>query len=154
MTPEHTFDAPLELDAETGGVFVLIPFSVEETYGVRGLLPVQATIDGFPYRGSLSPMGDGHHALLVQKQIRNAIGKSWSQSVHVTLSRDTEERTVNVPEELAMALDRAGLRQRFDALSFTHRKEFAQGIERAKKSETRARRVQDALDRIASGRKP
>ncbi|MCR5889067.1 DUF1905 domain-containing protein [Hymenobacter sp. J193] len=55
MTPEHTFDAELELDAESGGVFARMPFSVPDTYGVRGLLPIHATIDGFPYRGSLTP---------------------------------------------------------------------------------------------------
>lgn len=154
MTPEHTFDAELELDSESGGVYVLIPFSVPDTYGVRGPLPVNATIDGFPYRGSLTPLGDGAHALLVQKQIRNAIGKTWTQTVHITLSRDTEERSVEVPDDLAAALSRAGLRQRFDELSYTHRKEFVQGIERSKKYETRLRRIADAVERIAAGRKP
>ncbi|MCR5889066.1 YdeI/OmpD-associated family protein [Hymenobacter sp. J193] len=74
--------------------------------------------------------------------------------MHITLSRDTEERIVTVPDDLAAALSRAGLRQRFDELSFTHRKEFVQGIERSKKYETRLRRIDDAVERIAAGRKP
>jgi len=153
--PEHEFDAQLELDTgDGGGVYVIVPFSVPEVYGTRGQVKVQTTIDGFPYQGSLTPVGDGHHALPVLKAIRGAIGKTWGEWVHVTLARDTAPRTVVVPADLARALAATpGVRERFDALAYTHQKEFVRWIEGAKKAETRERRLAEAVAMIQAGRK-
>ncbi len=57
-----------------------------------------------------------------------------------------------MPSELAEALAAAGLRERFDALSFSHRRAYARWIEEAKKAETRRRRVDKAVAMIAAGR--
>jgi len=42
-------------------------------------------------------------------------------------------------------------RERFEKLSYTHRKEFILWIEEAKKPETRARRVAKTLEMLSSG---
>ncbi|GAB3837458.1 MULTISPECIES: YdeI/OmpD-associated family protein [Hymenobacter] len=153
FTPEHTFDAELELESENGGVFVIIPFDVKEAYGTRGQVKVLATFDGFPYRGSLAPMGDGQHLLGVPKQIRGAIGKTWGNRVQVALARDTEPRMAEVSEDFARALSQAGIRQRFDDLAYTHQKEYTRWIESAKKTETRFERISKAVEMIKAGRK-
>ncbi|MGY2131795.1 YdeI/OmpD-associated family protein [Hymenobacter sp. HD11105] len=151
--PEQTFDASLELHGSDGGVFLTVPFSVEEVYGQRGTLHVRGTIDGFPFRLPLQPASDGTHTLTVHKQIRNAIDKTWGQEVHVTLAPDTEESPLDIPEELTRALDLNGLRAKFEQLSYAQRKEYAQWITRAKKYETRAERVSEAIERIKIGRR-
>jgi uncharacterized protein YdeI (YjbR/CyaY-like superfamily) len=46
------FTARIE-DAGRGGAFVSIPFDVEEAFGKKRV-PIKATIDGEPYRGTLS----------------------------------------------------------------------------------------------------
>jgi uncharacterized protein YdeI (YjbR/CyaY-like superfamily) len=57
-----------------------------------------------------------------------------------------------VPEALAAALEGdAEARQRYDALAFTHRKEFARWVAEAKKDETRDRRVAQALELLRAG---
>lgn len=33
------------------------PFDVEETFGTKARVPVRGTINGFPFRSSLMPMG-------------------------------------------------------------------------------------------------
>jgi uncharacterized protein YdeI (YjbR/CyaY-like superfamily) len=43
------------------------------------------------------------------------------------------------------------LRQAFDALAFTHRKEHVRAIEDAKTAETRARRIVRAIENMAAG---
>lgn len=153
--PEFEFDADLELAPEDGGgVYVVVPFNVEEAYGSRGQVPILATIDGFPYQGSLTPVGDGYHALIVIKTVRGAIGKTWGESVHVKLARDTAPRTVEVPDDFVAALAAVpGLREKFDALAYSHRREYVQWIERAKKYETRQRRVEEAVTMLVAGKK-
>jgi hypothetical protein len=153
FTPEHTFDAELELESENGGVFVIIPFDVKEAYGTRGQVKVLVTFDGFPYRGSLVPMGEGQHLLGVPKQIRGAIGKTWGNTVAVALARDTEPRVAEVSEDFARALSNAGARQRFEDMAYSHQKEYTRWIESAKKTETRFERIKKAVEMILAGRK-
>ena len=62
--------------------------------------------------------------------------------------RDTAERTVPVPDDLRAALDAAGLGVAFDALSFSHRREYVRWIDEAKKPDTRARRVAQTVERV------
>ena len=153
--PEHEFEAQLEADdGDLGGVFVVVPYAVSEAYGTRGRVPVRVTFDGFPYQGSLTPLGDGHHAILVLKQIRRAIDKTVGDVVRVQLSRDTAERKITPPDDLAAALAEAPAAARyFDKLAFSHQREYVRWLEGAKKPETRARRLAETVARLAQGRK-
>lgn len=152
--PEHEFDAVLELDSEQGGIYVLVPFSVEEVYGTRAQLKVRTTIDGFPYEGSLFPFGDGSHGLIVVKPIRGAIGKTWGHTVHVQLARDTAPRQVAVPDDFAQALlVTRGARDKFEKLSYSHQREYVRWVEAAKKDDTRRKRIVEAAEMVAAGKK-
>ena len=151
-------EEPLRFDAEIlagrgGGALVEIPFSVPDTYGTGGQVKVVATFDGHEYRGSLAPMGGGVHVLGVRKDVRSALGKDIGDRVTVTLVRDTAPRVVAVPPELERALAaHPEARQRYDALSFTHRREYAEWVAEAKKQETKERRATKAIDMISSGK--
>jgi uncharacterized protein YdeI (YjbR/CyaY-like superfamily) len=73
--------------------------------------------------------------------------------VEVGLELDTAPRDVEVPPDLAVALAAVpGARQAFDALAFTHRKEWVRSVEDAKKAETRERRIAKAVEAVASGK--
>lgn len=146
----RAFDAEI-LPGAGGGAFVEIPFRVEEVYGNRGRVKVRATFDGHEYRGSLAPMG-GVHVLGLLKGIRAAIGKDIGDRVRVGLELDLEPRTVDVPPELDEALRGApDVRARFDDLSYTHRREYAQWVAEAKKAETRARRAAKTIEMLRTG---
>jgi hypothetical protein len=140
-------------EARGGGALVEIPFDVEEVYGARGRVKIRATFDGHPYRGSIAPMG-GRHLLGITKAIREAIGKQPGDRVEVAVERDTEERTVEVPAELTAALAEHPEAQRaFDGLAYTYRKDYARWVGGAKRAETRARRLEKAIDKLSRGEK-
>ena len=64
----------------------------------------------------------------------------------------TENRIVNVPPDFMKALNNTPEASiKFDAMAYTHRKEYVRWIEEAKKQETRAARIQKAVERIARG---
>ncbi len=65
-------------------------------------------------------------------------------------SFDDEERDVEVPPELAEALVVAGLRERFDAMPPSHRREYTRWISEAKKEDTRRSRIEKAVAMIAT----
>jgi hypothetical protein len=133
-----------------GGAGVTLPFDIEEAWGARRV-PIRATFDGIEYRGSAVYMG-GRPLLGVTRAVRDAIGKEIGDSVRVAIARDLEPRTVDLPEELATALALHPAQQEsFDALAYTHRKEYARWIADAKRAETRHRRVATALRMLADG---
>jgi hypothetical protein len=146
------FKAELQ-SAGGGGVFVCVPFDVQEVFGTRARVPVKATIDGEPYCGSLAPMGGGH-MMGVLKAIREKIGKQVGDTVHIVLEQDTEERTVEVPADLQKALNKNKTAKTFfEKLAYTHRKEYVKWIEEAKKEETRARRIEKTIEMLEEGKK-
>ncbi|MBN1922479.1 MAG: DUF1905 domain-containing protein [Anaerolineae bacterium] len=83
MSETYAFTACIE-PAQGGGAYVAIPFDVEQVFGKKRV-PVNATIDGIPYRGSLVRMGQPCHVLGILKSIREALGKQVGDTVEVTL---------------------------------------------------------------------
>jgi hypothetical protein len=151
----HRFTARLEKsDDGMDTAFITIPFNVEKTYGTKGQVKVKATFDGHAYRGVIANMGSGCHILGVRKDIRAAIGKVVGDTVLVELQKDTEERIVDVPEDLQLALARSKkARDFFEALSYTNRKEYAVWISSAKRAETREKRLAESIKKMLAGKK-
>jgi len=148
----ESFDAEI-VAVERGGAFVTVPPAVVDALGGGGRTKVLATFDGHEYQGSVVSMG-GEKVLGVRKDVQAAIGKGPGDTVTVTLERDDTERTVTVPDDLATALDAAGFRETFDALSYSHQREYVVWIDEAKKPDTRARRVAGTIERLADGSRP
>jgi hypothetical protein len=114
--------------------------------------PVQATINEYTWAGRVSRMG-GEFLLGLRREVRNGAGVEAGDEVTVTITLDEAPREVEVPADLAQALDAdAAAKARFDALAYSHRKEFARWIAEAKKDDTRKRRVVQALQMLHEGR--
>jgi hypothetical protein len=114
--------------------------------------PVVATINGYTWRTTVTRMR-GEFLLGLNKEVRQGAGAEAGDTVDVAVRLDTEERTVEVPEALAQALaGDADAQARYDALAFTHRKEFARWVAEAKREETRDRRIAQAIEMIKAGK--
>lgn len=152
MSQMQTFEAVIE-DAGGGGAFVTIPFDVEQVFGKKRV-KVNATIDGAPYRGSVVRMGGESHMLLVRKDIREKIGKTFGDRVRVTVEEDTAPRVVEVPPDLHRALESSpAAASAFERLSYTHQKEYVDWIEEAKREQTRQNRIARAIEMLEQGKK-
>ena len=148
------FSAVLNSVEGTQALTIDFPYSVEELYGVKGQVKIKATYDGVPYRGSLVKMGHHCHMLLVRKDIRQQIGKNPGDTVWVTVQRDTEVRIVEVPDDLAALLAQHPEAQAaYEKLSYTHRKEYVQWINDAKKPETRVNRLTKTIEMLLNKKK-
>lgn len=134
-----------------GGAAVAFPYDVEQEFGARGNVPVNSTLDGVPYAGSLMKCGPGRHMLGVLKSIREQIGKGPGDAIDVAVWKDDSSRTIEIPAALKTLLKKEGLLAGFEKLSFSHRKEYVRWITGAKKEETRQARMAKAVAMLKKG---
>ena len=152
MTQKQTFTAVI-LNAGGGGAYVEVPFDVEAVFGAKKPR-VRATIEGVPYRGLLTRMGTEHHVLIILKGIREQIGKTFGDEIKITVESDTEPRLIEVPKDLEEELKKEKeAKAFFDKLSYTHRKEYVNWINEAKKEETRQNRIAKTIEMLKQGKR-
>ena len=108
---------------------------------------VKVTIGKASAQLRLMVMG-GKNLIGLSKASREQLGVEIGNTITATIDLDSVERTVDVPDDLAAALKKAKLRDAFDALAFTHRKEHIRAITDAKKPETRVKRVAATVEMV------
>lgn len=152
MTNKQTFTAAIQ-NAGGGGAFVEVPFDVEKAFGSKRP-KVKAMIEGVPYRGILTRMGTESHLLVVLKEIREQIGKTFGDEVTISVEPDTEPRLVEVPAELKKAFKtEKEAKAFFEKLSYTHQREYVTWINEAKREETRQNRIAKTIEMLKKGKK-
>ena len=151
MPSAKRFRAVLEQSETSTATAITVPFDAERAFGGRGRIPVRGTINGVEYRSSIFNMGRPSYFMVVNRGMRERGGLSAGETVSVVMERDDEARTVEVPKDLARALRaEPALRAAWEQLSFTHKREHVEAIEGAKRPETRARRIEKALEHLKS----
>lgn len=122
-----------------------VPDEVVEALGGGRRPLVTVTVGGHTYPSAVASMG-GRFMISLSKENRLAAGVAAGDEVEVDVELDTAPRQVSVPEDLAAALDaEPGLREAFERLAPSHRKEHVRAIEEAKAPETRERRIDKAV---------
>ena len=87
----HSFTATILQNGDMDAAYIVVPVDIRAVYG-KGRLKVEATFDGEPYSGSVVNMGvtdsDGNicYIIGITKAIRQKIGKTFGDSVAVTLT--------------------------------------------------------------------
>ena len=145
----------VKIEGKEAGVVAAItpPVDVPEVFGTRARVPVRGTINGFPFRSSLMPMG-GCHMMPVNKTLRDGAGVKPGDIVELVIERDDEKRTVEAPPVLKKALAKnKSAKGNWEKLAFTHKKEMAGWIAGAKQEETRARRLTKVVQVLKAGTK-
>ena len=139
-------DAP---EVVAGTPFLEVPAEVMAALGAGKRPKVVVTLNGYQYRSTVEVYGARFY-LPVRREVREAAGVRYGEPLDVALALDTAQRTVEVPDDAAAALDAdPALRATFDALSYSHRKEYVDWIVEAAKPETRVRRAAKSVTMLA-----
>jgi Bacteriocin-protection, YdeI or OmpD-Associated/Domain of unknown function (DUF1905) len=131
--------------------YVPLPFDPAAVFGkVRA--PVKVTVNGYTYRSTIAAMG-GPPCVPLRKSNREAAGVDGGDTVQVRLELDTEPREVKPPADLVKALKAVPPAwERWQELSYSHQREHVESVEEAKRPETRARRIERAVDMVGGRR--
>ena len=130
--------------------YIPLTFDPKPVFG-KLRAPVKVTLNGYTFRSTIAAMG-GPPCIPFRRSHREAAGLEGNETLNVRLDLDTETRSVKPPADLVKALKAASLWERWQELSYTHQREHAETIEDAKKPETRARRIERALQMIRAKR--
>ncbi len=145
----------VKIEGREAGVVASItpPIDVPEVFGTRARVPVRGSINGFPFRSSLMPMG-GCHMMPVNRTLREGAGVKPGDIVAVVMERDDQVGTVAAPVGLKKALAKHKAAQgNWEKLAFTHQKEMPIWIGGAKQEETRVRRLAKVMQVLETGTK-
>jgi Bacteriocin-protection, YdeI or OmpD-Associated/Domain of unknown function (DUF1905) len=134
------------------GAFVLTDEQVATLGGGRKAFPVSVTLNGVTLPLRLARMG-GENMIGLAKAAREKAGVTLGEAYEIEVTaEDPGTRTVEVPDDLAAALaGDAEAKTRFDALAYSHRKEFVRWITEAKREATRLQRVTKTLEMLRAG---
>jgi hypothetical protein len=124
-----------------------VPADLVEQLGGGKRAAVTVTVNGYTYVSTIGVMG-GRFLIPFSSDRRAATGIKGGDPISVDIELDTAPRTVDVPADLAGALDAAGARAAFDALSPSQRKAHVTNVEAAKAADTRARRVDAVVAKL------
>jgi Bacteriocin-protection, YdeI or OmpD-Associated/Domain of unknown function (DUF1905) len=145
------FQATVQLNGKTA-TGIEVPDEVVAELGQGQRPPVRVTIGSYSYRTTVARLG-GRFLVPLSTENRAATGVAAGDEVEVDLELDNTPREVEVPADLAAALgqDDAALAN-FEALPYSHRKEWVRWVTEAKKPDTRTTRITKTVQSLHEGK--
>jgi Bacteriocin-protection, YdeI or OmpD-Associated/Domain of unknown function (DUF1905) len=153
------FSATLFRPVATGkGVswtFLTLPKEASAKLPSRSMTSVEGTVNGLAFRATLEPDGQGGHWLKVDRKMREAAGAEAGDVVTLEIAPLAEEPEPRVPTDLRKALAAAHPKARavWSDITPAARRDWIQWITSPKRPETRARRIENACDMLAKGKR-
>lgn len=122
-----------------------IPDDVLERLGTNRRAPLKVTVNNHTYQSTATAV-NGECRVVFPERERLAAGVDSPAEVEIILELDSGVRKVDVPAALAEALAKAGLREKFDAQTYSKRREQSRQVAEAKALETIEKRVAKVLE--------
>ncbi len=135
--------------------FLTLPKEASAKLPSRAMTSVEGTLNTFPFRATLEPDGQGGHWLKVDRKMREAAGAIAGDVVMLEIAPVAEEPEPRVPADLRIALAAAQpkVRDVWSDITPIARRDFVHWIVSAKQAATRARRIENACDMLAKGKR-
>ena len=153
-----TFRAELQQPArpgdDTGWGFVVLPKEVSDTLPRRGRTSVEGTLNGRPFTATLEPDGQLSHWLRVSRELCAAANVKIGDTVRLEISPVAKEPEPDIPEDLRVVLEASPeALEVWNETTTIARLDWIHWITSAKQAKTRAKRIDDAREMLAGGKK-
>lgn len=145
---------PAKPCANASWAFVVLPKDVSQKLPRRGRTTVTGTINGHPFEETLEPDGQLSHWLRVGSELCKAAGAEVGEISTLEIMPVEQEPEPEMPLDLQEALAAAPeARHTWDGTTTIARVDWIHWIISAKQAKTRAKRIRDACDMLAAGKK-
>ncbi len=146
----YLFEARLErLDEGMAFTIVPLPDAVADALGAASVRRVVGTLNGHPFRRGVLNRRDGLRFLMFGLPLRRSFGVRPGDRVRISLEADPDPDLVEIPDELARALefdDEA--RERWETFTPGKKRSLAYHVAGAKREVTRENRAVDLVAKI------
>lgn len=151
---EAVLNRPAKPGEDRSWTFLVLPKEVSETLPRRGRCTVKGTINDHSFQETLEPDGQLSHWIKVSDELRSAAGVEVGDLVTVELSPVNTEPEPELPADLEAALGDAPEALRvWLATTTIARLDWIHWIVSAKQTKTREKRIRDACEMLADGKK-
>ncbi len=149
-----TLFRPAASDKADSWSYLTLPKAASGKLPSRGMMTVEGTITGLPFQATLEPDGNKSHWLKVDRTLREAAGANAGDIVTLEIAPLAEEPEPGVPSDLQEDLaTESKARALWLDITPVARRDWIQWIVSAKRPETRARRVRNAREMLAAGKR-
>ena len=144
---------PAKVGSDETWSFLVLPKEASEKLPRRGRTTVDVTINGYGFQATLEPDGQLSHWLRVSRKQREAAGVDIGAVVDVQIAAVAEEPEPDIPSDLEVALAaNPEARTGWDSTTTIARLDWIHWVTSGKQAKTRAKRINDACDMLASGK--
>lgn len=145
---------PLKPGDDTSWAFLVLPRDASEKLPRRGRTTIEGTINGHAFQATLEPDGQLSHWLRVSQELQEAAGINVGDIVTLEIMPVEEEPEPELPSDFQKALAAAPEAQSvWKDTTTIARLDWIHWITSAKQLKTRVKRIGDACDMLASGKK-
>ncbi|MBD9481637.1 DUF1905 domain-containing protein [Pseudomonas sp. PDM14] len=145
---------PAQAGDECPWAFVVLPKSASEKLPRRGRTTVKGTLNGHAFQITLEPDGQLSHWLKINEALLNAAGANIGDVATFEVVSVEQEPEPELPADLREALASAPeAHSVWRDTTTIARLDWIHWITSAKQAKTRAQRISNACDMLASGKK-
>lgn len=145
---------PAKPGVNSSWCFLILPKAVSDKLPRRGRTTVDGTINGHPFQATLEPDGQLSHWLKIDKELRSAVNADAGDIVTLEIAPVEPEPEPQIPADLHGALAACPeAKAMWDDTTTIARLDWIHWITSAKQQKTRERRIQNACDMLASGKR-
>jgi hypothetical protein len=162
MTRENTrsrFKARLRrpkqsADGDDAWAFIVLPPEASAKMPRRGRTSVEGTVNGTKFKAMLEPDGQKSHWLRIDEDLLEAMGAAFGDDVDFEIMPARQEFEPEIPADFLDALTASpASRHTWDDTTTIARIDWIHWISSARQAKTRSKRIRDACDMLASGKK-
>lgn len=140
--------------ANAAWTFLVLPKTASAKLPTRSMTAIEGTLEGHAFQSVLEPDGQGSHWLKVDKKLREAAGAAPGDEVTLEIRPAEAEPEPEVPADLHQALAAAPEAEAvWKDITAVARRDWIHWITSPKRPETRVRRIANACEMLASGKR-
>jgi len=137
-----------------GWTFVTMPRTASEKLPKRGRIAIEGTVNGFAFKTSAFPDGNGSHNIQLNGTMREGAKAAVGDTAAFVIRPAGDTVEFELPDDLASALKKAvKASAQWEKITPKAKAEWAVWVTSAKKEETRTARIAKTIERLTKGDK-
>lgn len=149
----NTFTYRTQLEKIKNYYIIRLPQDISDQMSSRGMVMVDAIIEGETIKLPLEPNGSKGHFVLIETKIVTHLKLDASACFVIQITVTKDWIPPSLPNDFRLALDSNGLANHWKSITSKAKWEWVRWIRSTKNQDTRTKRVETAVSMLSEGKK-